>query len=344
MAFTPDNKIPPAGTTNEKVSVIVCAHNQLHNLQILLPKLLKQDYPVYEIIIVNDRSTDGTKPWLEKQSYPRSKIRTLDITTVTKGQNPKKHALVRGVEAANYQLLLLTDADCYPKSNNWIRLMVQQYKPGINIVLGYSGYTPRPGLLNKLIRYETLVTAIQYLSRALAKKPYMGVGRNLSYKKAFFQHTGGLKGLMHLTGGDDDLFVNRNANGENTAVCLEKDSVVMSYPKLSWDAYFKQKIRHLSVGKYYKKADLLILGIFSVTHIIFWSSLVSLLVTQTMVGWVVAGFIIRQLSLSWVVEQSSRKLGEHIGICYVPLLDFLYSLFYLLTGLSALVTKKVDWH
>jgi hypothetical protein len=268
----------------------------------------------------------------------------ITITALVQGQNPKKYALVKGIEAATHDTLLLTDADCYPVSNNWIRYMSAAYASGVEMVLGYSGYLKEPGLLNKLIRFETLVTAIQYLSRALAGKPYMGVGRNLSYKKSYFQQVGGLKQVMHLTGGDDDLFINRNATGKNTAVCFEKGSFICSFPKQSWNAYFKQKLRHLSAGKRYKVADKWILGIFSVTHIIFWSSLVSLLVTQTMITWVVAGFFIRQLAVSWVVEQWSRKLGEHIGIFYVPLLDFLYSLFYLLTGLSALGSKKVVWY
>lgn len=326
------------------VSVIICAHNELANLKNLIPALINQDYPMYEIILVDDRSTDGTAEWLQIQQIREANLKLVTVTSCPQGQNPKKHALLQGINAASHDVLLLTDADCLPKSNAWITLMAGQYKDQTKFVLGYSGYQKTSGLLNKQIRYETLMTAMQYLSRALNKKPYMGVGRNLSYRKSYFQQVDGLWQIMHLTGGDDDLFVNKFATGENTEVCLEKDAVMVSKPKSTWTGYFKQKLRHLFAGKYYKTSDKWILGIFSVTHIIFWSSLVSLLITSTMVYWVAAGFIIRQLALTSVVGKSSQKLGEPIGILCLPLLDFLYSFFYLYTGLAALSSKKVKWH
>lgn len=341
---SPENLSIPAKPNDAGVSVIVCAHNQLHNLKKLVPALTSQDHPQFEVIIVNDRSSDGTEAWLHHQEVALPHLKSISVPGVPQGINPKKYALTRGVEAANHNLLLLTDADCQPESDRWISQMSFRFKENINLVLGYSGYLETTGLLNKLIRYETLLTGIQYLSRALDRHPYMGVGRNLAYRKSFFNRVGGLQDIMHITGGDDDLFVNRHATAQNTAVCVETGSKVLSQPKTTWTSYFKQKVRHLSVGKHYKNRDKWIIGIFSVSNIIFWSSLVSLLVTQTLVIWVAAGFLVRQLALSWVVGQSSRKLGEHIGILYVPLLDFLYSLCYLFTGLAALGTKKISWH
>ena len=305
---------------------------------------MSQDYPEYEVVVVDDRSQDGTDHWLRDQQVAWLDLTSLRISSVPQGFNPKKNALTKGIETAKYELLLLTDADCIPVSNTWISHMAQRYQQHTDIVLGYSGYMKEKGLLNSFIRYETLLTAVQYLSRAIEKQPYMGVGRNLSYRKSFFQRVGGLNEVMHVTGGDDDLLINKYARGENTTYCLNQKSIVKSIPKTSWKAYFRQKLRHLAVGKHYKSRDKWILGIFSATHIIFWSSLVSLLVTQTMVLWVAAGYLLRQLALSLIVGQSSRKLGEHISAFYVPLLDFMYSVFYLFTGLAALTTKKISWH
>ena len=335
---------PSNGEPNQPVSIIICSHNELSNLRRLIPKLVSQEYQSFEVIIVDDRSSDGTTEWLNLQQSSDSRIRLISITETPTGINPKKHALITGISAATHDKLLLTDADCIPVSNQWIKGMVAGYdNDRIEVILGFSGYYKLPGLLNALIRYETLITAIQYFSRAIAHKPYMGVGRNLSYRKSFFKRTGGLSNVMHITGGDDDLIINQYANGENTTISLHKSTFTQSHPETRWGSYFKQKLRHLSVGKHYKMADKWVLGIFSFTHIIFWSSLVSLLVAKTMVYWVTAGFLLRQFALSWVVEQSSRKLNEHIGILLVPLLDLLYGLFYLVTGLAALTTKDIRW-
>ncbi len=333
-----------ARTHEEAVSVIICAHNELLNLKHLIPALQAQNHPCYEIIIVDDRSEDGTKEWLQTLVIPDLTLKLIAVSNCPQGQNPKKHALLQGINAAAHDILLLTDADCYPESNYWISHMSEKCQGDIRIVLGYSGYEFRPGLLNKLIRYETIITAIQYFSRALNKSPYMGVGRNLCYRKSFFVQVKGLKEVLHVTGGDDDLFVNKYATGENTAVCLDQQSFMVSKPKQTWWTYFRQKKRHLSVGKYYTMSDRLVLGIFSATHIIFWSSLVSLLITSTLVYWVAAGFLVRQFALSLVVEKSSRKLRDHFNIGYVPFLDFLYSLFYLYTGIAAWTSSKVNWH
>jgi glycosyltransferase involved in cell wall biosynthesis len=329
---------------SEAVSVIICAHNELANLKHLIPALASQNHPFYELIIVDDRSNDGTKEWLKSLSFPELTLNFISVSNCPQGQNPKKHALLKGIDAAAHDLILLTDADCCPVSNSWISLMSEKFQGDIKIALGYSGYESHPGLLNKLIRYETTITAIQYFSRALNKNPYMGVGRNLCYRKSYFRQVKGLQDVLHVTGGDDDLFVNKYATGENTSVCLDPGSFMVSKPKQTWGAYFRQKKRHLSVGKYYAMKHQLVLGIFSATHIIFWSSLVSLLITSTLVYWVVAGFLVRQLALSWVMEKSSRKLGEHFDIGQVPFLDFLYSLFYLYTGIAAWTSNKVNWH
>jgi len=340
----PENHRSTAGADGEGVSVIVCAHNELHNLKKLLPRLNAQDHPLYEVILMDDRSTDGTEAWFRRQEVTLPNFRLVRIAGVPQGYNPKKHALTEGIKAARHELLVLTDADCLPVSDSWISDISRRYQKNTDIVLGYSGYQQAAGMLNKLIRYETLITAIQYLSRALSQRPYMGVGRNLSYRKSFFNRVGGLNGVMNVTGGDDDLLVNKHASSSNTAVCLAPGSVVLSVPKTSWRAYFRQKVRHLSIGKYYRTGSKLILGIFSLSHIIFWSSLVSLLITQTLVYWVAAGFLLRQVALSWVVGRSARKLDEHINSFYLPLLDLLFSVSYLFTGLAALTTRRISWH
>jgi len=247
-------KVSPSATL-PPVSIIVCAHNELNNLQALLPLLYKQQYSTFEIVVVEDTSYDGTLDFLlaQKEQYPALKI--VWLRERPEHVSGKKYALTLGIRAATYNHLLLTDADCRPATNRWIQMMMQNWDGDQDFVIGYSPYQTRPGLLNAFIRYETLHTGMMYLGAAIRGYPYMGVGRNLAYQKLFFLVRGGFRGFWHVTGGDDDLFVNRHATAANTVVVIHPDAHTYSIPKTSWRAYLRQKIRHLSVGKLYKQLD-----------------------------------------------------------------------------------------
>ena len=233
------------------VSIIICARNEAKNLEKNLPRILNQNYRSYEVIVVNDNSTDQTQNILLKFHIKNPILQSLDITNKPKGSG-KKPALAAGIRAARHDVLLFTDADCQPTSKNWLREMQELIKDKVEIGLGYGPYFSEKGFLNKFIRFETIFTAIQYFSFALAGHPYMGVGRNLIYKKRLFEDAGGFDKHAHLLSGDDDLFINEVATTDNIGILTKKNSFVYSAPKKSWKAYFRQKTRHLSTGKHYK--------------------------------------------------------------------------------------------
>ena len=244
----------PSPVTLPGVSVIVCAKNEEQNLRDYLQALLSQDYPEYEVIVVNDGSVDDTRTFLE---YWQKRYRNLRITFVPVGArvcSTKKLAITLGAKAAQYDYLLLTDADCRPESTHWIREMMSGFActDRTDIVLGFGAYFTKPGLLNRMIQFDTLLTGLQYLGMAAAGHPYMGVGRNLAYRKELFFAHGGFYGLLDNKAGDDDLFVNREATPENTAVVCTRESLTWSVPKTSWRDWLHQKRRHLSVAPKYK--------------------------------------------------------------------------------------------
>jgi hypothetical protein len=171
----------------------------------------------------------------------------------------------------------------------------------------------------------------------------MGVGRNLCYRKSYFLNTDNLKNVMHLTGGDDDLFVNQFAKGTNTKIRVAAPALVWSRPKRALPAYFKQKIRHLSVGKHYSAPDRLALGIFSLSHIIFWSSLVCLLVTTTQSAALISILLVRLGVMFFILRKSGEHLAHGINWILLPLLDLLLSIYYLSIGSLALTRKKINW-
>ncbi|MEQ9414216.1 MAG: glycosyltransferase, partial [Cyclobacteriaceae bacterium] len=223
------------------VSVIVCAHDEEQNLRDLIPMLLQQDYVDYEIIVVEDRSNDGSFDYLYDLANQHHQLRMIPVKSKPDHVNGKKFALTLGIKAAKHDWVLLTDADCMPQSNQWIKEMSSQFSNDTDIVLGYSPYIKSSGFLNSFIRYEGLTTAIQYAAMAMLGKPYMGVGRNLAYRKNIFLNNKGFRSHLSVTGGDDDLFINEVCKGSNTKLCAGVNSIVYSKPKTTWSEYYFQK-------------------------------------------------------------------------------------------------------
>ena len=235
------------------VSVLICAKNEAKNLQRNLPSILDQDYPDFEVILINDGSSDDTLSVMKSFQEKHNKIKVVDVKNIEVFWGNKKYALTLGIKASTHDYLLLTDADCNPVSNIWLKQMTSHFSNNKTLVIGYGGYEKQTtNLLNKLIRYETLLTAVQYFSYAKIGLPYMAVGRNLAYAKAEFFKNRGFMNHMKVGSGDDDLFVNEVATPENTALCFTKSSFTLSPPKTTYGEWFKQKRRHVSTAKHYK--------------------------------------------------------------------------------------------
>jgi cellulose synthase/poly-beta-1,6-N-acetylglucosamine synthase-like glycosyltransferase len=256
------------------VSVVICARDEAANLAKNLPGVLFQQYPsTHEVLVVNHNSQDDTRYLLEEFKKTFKGLEIVNLEHEAKGIPGKKYPLSMGIREANYEILLLSDADCVPASEHWLYKMQDAYSPGIDVVLGYGAYQKKPGLLNKLIRFETFHTAMQYLSFALAGLPYMGVGRNLSYKRQLFLANKGFSSINHLPGGDDDLFIHKVANKHNTRVVVDADAFTISEPKQNFGDWFRQKGRHYSTGKYYSGKFQWLLGLYSITQFLFYPAL-----------------------------------------------------------------------
>lgn len=323
------------------VSVIVCAHDEAVNLRELVPLLLHQTYPNTELIIVDDRSNDDTYDFLLELTAAVPHVKMVRVTQ-TPGHIPgKKFALTLGIRAAKNEVVVVTDADCRPVGNDWLAGLVGQLKPTQDFVIGISPYRQQPGFLNLFIRYEAWLTSIQMAGFALVGMPYMGVGRNLLYRKALFLKSKGFNSHLHVTSGDDDLFLNEHATAANVGVCLLPQAVVMSDPKSSWRDFFIQKTRHLSAGKYYRPGHRLVLAIFGISLMA--STLLLPALLTPLFAVTIALFLARWAILTAVVYTFTHRLKVRFEWWWVPVLDFVYSIYYLVAGTSALVTKKVRW-
>ncbi len=334
FAFHKRKAIP---SVQEPVSVIVCARNEADNLDNYLPVLLTQDYPEYEVIVVNDCSTDDSDVIINKylDQYPR--LRTSLIKEDKKFAHGKKLAVTIGIKAAKYERLLFTDADCKPESNQWISRMASKFSPDIAIVLGYGGYFPQSGLLNKYIRYDTLMIALQYFSYALLRMPYMGVGRNLAYRRSMFFAGQGFKSHFHLASGDDDLFVNENATKTNTAIEYSGESHTRTAPKESYAKWFFQKKRHFSTNKLYKPGHKVLLSLEPLSRLLFYAGLISLLFVPVYRPLVLSVFAFRMLVQLVVTKKTMIHLNEK----NLLLISLPFDLFSLFINFVLLMTSRI---
>ena len=305
------------------VSVIIAARNESEHLQKHLPLFLEQDYPNYEVIVVNDCSYDDSTDVLMAMEGRYKHLKVVTIEEQPKYPTGKKFALTMGIKAATHDVLLFSDADCKPASKNWVQGMQQQYVDKTELVLGYGSYEKQPGLLNALIRFDTVLTAMQYFGHALSRKAYMGVGRNLSYLRSlFFFHKGFVAHIKHPSG-DDDLFVNTAANQHNVRICLNMEASTICVPKASFSAFSRQKSRYLSSAAFYKSSDKFWQSYYSV---ISWF-LVALLILniiwfqgQLIWFWVSIGlFFLFWLHKAIFLMLFARKLKENDLVWWIPL-------------------------
>ncbi len=329
--------LPPA-------SVIICAKNEAQNLAQYLKVVLIQQYKQYEVIVVNDQSTDNTADVLIEY-YLRNKnfkIVNVDVNE-KKPYEGKKYALLKGIEAATFDTIVVTDADCRPATTHWLAKVVGAYMNDTKIVLAHSPYEKQPGFLNKLIRYENFITAIQYFGFAKLGLPYMGVGRNLSYKKELFQSFKGFGNTKDMPTGDDDLFVNAAATGKNTELCIDKDAFVYTKPQATFSAWLNQKRRHLRSSFSYKFHHMILLFLFALSNFLFYGFFIFLLVKMMLLKFVLAIFFGTILLKFISMFRVYNKLGSTDLRFLSPVLDVVYTLYLLIIFFLLLLKPKNSW-
>jgi poly-beta-1,6-N-acetyl-D-glucosamine synthase len=328
---------------NTPVSVIISARNEEQNLINNLPAILEQDYSDFEVVVVNDCSLDGSEDVLKSLSAKYPQLKIVNVTEHDRFKTGKKFALTMGIKAAKNEYLLFTDADCRPASANWITCMARNFTGQAEIVLGYSPYTNKGGFLNSFIRFETIRTAINYLSATLLGNAYMGIGRNLAYTKTLFFKNKGFASHMHVMSGDDDLFVNENANENNTVIEIHPESFTYSPPKTSFSAYYRQKRRHMGVGKLYKNTHRRMLSFDALSGFFFYVFFV-LCMVFTYDPLLALGLLVFRLAIQLIFYYKIfRKLDGKNLIWYLPFFDLVYYVYLNIFGLIGTFIKTTQW-
>lgn len=319
------------------ISIIIAAHNELENLKILIPQLLKLEYQELEIIVSLDRCNDKSGDYLKNEQHKNLKF--LEIKETPQGWNSKKYALDLAIQKSKNEWLLFTDADCTPKSTQWASAFSKQIDDKTDILIGYSPYRQESTFLSAYIRFESFVTGFLYLCSALSKRPYMAVGRNMAIRKSFFIASGGYTSFKSAQGGDDDLFIQKNANSTNTKVVLGTDSLVETYPKNQWNDYFKQKLRHLSIGSKYQLIHKVYLSIYHISHLIFWI----LLFFQTNYQIILSVVLFYTFIKLGSYRFAASKMGAGFNYILLPLVDIMYAILTPVIACWSKLEKDIRW-
>ena len=307
------------------ISIIICAKNEEEHLKDNIAKILAQDYPVFEVIVVNDQSSDNTANVLKELQKIHPQLVLVTIEPHINHQPGKKFALTLGIKTAKYEYLLLTDADCAPNSSNWVKQMCRNFS-STDIVLGYGAYQKKKGFLNQLIRFDTFNVAQQYLSYALKGNTYMGVGRNLAYKKSLFFDNKGFANHMHISSGDDDLFIQEVATNDNVSIAINKEAHTISVVIDNWKDWTYQKRRHITTAPLYKMKFKILLSVYPYAQLLFWMSILLLFFFQFYLP-IILFILLIKLSISYLVNY---KLMQQLKIFDLYWLHPIYEVFHLL--------------
>jgi len=315
--------------TNTPISIVITAKNDAHLLIKTLPEILNQDYPRFEVVVVNDNSDDETSQLVRDFQNRFTNLRLLNLESSVTNIKGKKFPLSLGIKAANYEHILLTDADCLPTSNQWVKLMARHFNDATKIVLGYSNIYKKTGFLNALIRFDKLHQAIQYFSYCLARIPFMGVGQNLAYTKTIFFKNKGFASQNHLQFGDDDLFINRVATANNCAIEYEKEAHTISRSGSNFRNWFLLKMFRSKTRKRYTNADRFLLNFYHFLMTSFYIALglaIYVSVNNLIYLLIISGIFVIKFTLQYICFGfAAAKLNEKRLVPHILFFDLVFS-------------------
>ncbi len=298
------------------ISVIISSKNDSEQLEKNLPFVLEQDYPNFEVIVVNCGSTDETDTVLKAASNKYPQLYHTFIPAEADEINEKKLALTVGIKAAKNDFLLFTESYCKPCSSEWIREFGKQFTQGKDIILGYSNLqAPEKISYSSFIKYDNLIHHIKFLSRAISRKPFMGTGRNMGYKKELFFKNKGFSAILGIDGGEDDLFINRISNKRNTDVVVSAKSITETDSVENLATWRSLKSRHLYTKQLYKGFSSLFFGFENLSKYSFLLLFIASVVTGILTSnYILLGFALLLFIIQLLIRMSViNKNGKHFG-------------------------------
>lgn len=328
---------------NIPISIIISARNESDNLFKNLPKILEQKYSLFEVIVVNHQSIDNSKDILEAFSKQYKNLKVVELAKNKHISTGKKLPLTIGIKAAQYEHLIFTDADCEPNSHQWVKNMAAQFYKEKNIVLGYGPMIKSTGIFNKLMRFDAAWIGVNYLSMALNKTPYMGVGRNLAYTKSAFFAVNGFKSHYSIASGDDDLFIQEAVKKNNYTIEISPETFMYSPAKENMSDWIRQKSRHYTTAPKYPFIKKLLLAIYPASLILTWICFVSLIQLSYHELYLTLSMVVLYGLKWWIGARCLIKLEEKKLALFFPFWDLFYAAFIPILFVIAKNKKNATW-
>lgn len=330
------------------LSVIIVTKDSGKALKENLPLILEQDYPQFEVIVINDKSAGEDENILKLLGNNYHHLYYSFIPETARYISRKKLGIAMGIKASRYEWIVVTEPQCKPMSNQWLKSLATHFSPETDIVLGYSNYIQNKEKFARHIRLDSMFQAMRYLGRAASGHPYMGIGRNLAYRKSLYLSHKGFTTQLNLQRGDDDLFINAVTHAQNTKVALSPESFIRipvpSYKRV----WFEDKVNALVTGHYYRGNARIFNSIETWTcalfHLLTLTGLIYCILNRAWIetGIIGAGWLIRFVSYMTVMKQTSNDLQEDF-CCSLPFYDLFRPLYSLQIRLQYWLRDKSDF-
>lgn len=321
------------------VSIIIVVQDVASVLLNTLPKLLNQNYPKFELVVVDNNSQDETKMLLLEYSHQFDNLKVVNLDSAVTSIRGRKFALSMGIRCASYDHLLFTDAECCPTSNRWLESMASHFVQSKNIVLGYSTFEKKRNPFNRLLHFDSMLNAMQYFGHAIIKSTYRGDSKNIAFTKNLFYAQRGFASHNHICYGDEDIFISRAANDKNTDIEFSQDAITV----LQGGAQHKYWLHHKE-GLYYTRKfntlkNRILLNGFDLVNLLFYVSLALAVVLSwknvTLLTIVLSIVIVKVISQYFVFGFAAKKLNEKQIIPFLLIYDVIFAILNPLYHLSA---------
>jgi glycosyltransferase involved in cell wall biosynthesis len=337
-------RLPEENYNFPPVSVVLVTKDEQENLKERLPVILEQQYPDFEVVIVNNASSDETEFVLKvfQKIYPQLKVVNLYSEAPNKFLG-KKYPLSIGIKSAKNDCVLLTNVNCVPNSLFWIMNMVRGLSQTRNTIIGFNFYEREKTLFNSLVQYDTIINAINYGGMALLGNPYKATGDNIIISREEFFNSGSFLSLYNVACGDMELYVNRITKGKKTSVILNEEAYIKTETPQSFSLWCRYKKRNIKTAYYYKFLDKLLVAIPSWTTLFFYATFVTLFLLNFPWQWILTGCILK-FAIQIIFFQNASKVLMKNNLCiFAPLFEIFFLVFNTIMGISVLFSRKDRW-